>query len=78
MNENSGYPFNNIRFDRVTFGNTISPADFDEYIRAGPEDQANSEGAVRFADDESLLRRQRVSTSNEGHADSSAGRRRPE
>ena len=78
MDKNSGDSFNNIRFNRVTFGNAISPEDFAEYLRTGPEDQANSEGAVRFADDESLICRQRVSTSNEGHADSSAGRRRPE
>ena len=78
MDENNGNSFDSIRFHRVTLGSTISPINFSEYPRAGPEDQANFEGAVRFADDESLLRRQRVSTSNEGHADSSAGRRRPE
>ena len=72
MNGNNGHSFNNVRFNRVTFGNTISPKGLAEYLRAGPEDQANSEGAVRFADDESLICRQQVSTPNDRHANSSA------
>ena len=78
MDENNGDHFNSIRLHRVTLGNTISAINLSENPRAGPEDQANFEGAVRFADDKALIRRQRVSTSNEGHADSSAGCRRPE
>ena len=44
MNENNGDSFNSIRFHRATFGSTISPENLSEYLRAGPEDQANSEG----------------------------------
>ena len=52
MDENNGDNFNNKnndRFHRTTFKSTISPTSFSEYLRAGPEDQANLEGAVRFA-----------------------------
>ena len=49
MDENIGNSFDSIRFHRVTLGSTISPINFSEYPRAGPEDQANLEGAVRFA-----------------------------
>lgn len=72
MDENNGDSFNSIRFHRATFGSTISPENLSEYLHAGPEDQANSEGAVRFADDELLICRQRVSTPNDRHANSSA------
>ena len=72
MGENNGDSFNIIRFIRASFGSTTSPKDFYDYLSAGPEDQANSEGAVRFADDESLICRQRVSTPNDRHANSSA------
>ena len=78
MDENNGDSSDSIRLHRVTLGSTISTINFSEYPRAGPEDQVNFEGAVRFADDKALIRRQRVSTPNAGHADSSAGHRRPE